>query len=153
MEKKFAKWTEQEDAFLRSNLGMTDHRIARHLLRTENGVRERRIRLDLKKRVQSAMPSERKWHEHHALKTAREYVLSLGDAPTYERVAMIQKRINEATACLFSLYANGPGDRGWSMSEERAALKISRMIGELRAAYNILSRATAGRVRVNAEAA
>lgn len=140
MERTSNKWTRRELAFVMDNYeGMSDASMGVLMGRTAKATEGKRLSLGLYRGAQRDMSSAlSKWHEEHALQTAREFMAWLGDAPNYERIAHTQKRINEAVTCLLSLYANGPTDTGWNEEDDRAERKLRTMVRQLKDARDAM---------------
>lgn len=135
-------WTRKDDAYIQENYRvMNDEEIGRELSRSTDAVSHRRRHLCLPC-VAKSVASHMRWNDGHRLKTAEEFVASLGPIPNYEIVALIQVRIQEATTCLMHLHANGPSYKMWSKADEGMNAKLQLCIRDLKRAQDVAYRST-----------
>jgi len=123
-------WSEAQEAFVVDNYKlMSDVEMGERLGRTSEAVATRRYLFGLR-RLMKPTDTHIKWSEGNAVKSARDYVLSLGSIPKYEAVMALQLRIIEATTCLMNLHANAAPDRAWPKADQLMNAKLQAAIVE-----------------------
>ena len=124
-------WSRQDEGFILLNWReLSDAQMAERLGRTTYATKDRRIQLG---KIRPAIyPAEGLWSEGKVLKSAQEYVDSLGDMPTPDKVWMIERRIEEIRMCRDNLRANDHPRWVRTFVAQRALAKMLKMSKELK---------------------
>ena len=124
------RWSEKDDEFIELNAHkLTDEEIGAAINRTAASVMMRRHTLNV---IRDPVNRASIWGQGPVIRSAKEFIDSLGDAPNYERIPLVHQRIQEVRACLLQLFINGP-ERTWVDSDARSLVKLRRIIVDLKA--------------------
>lgn len=125
MQNKGTHWNDRQDDYIALNWSrLTDEEMADALGRSTYAIRRRRHFLGHHRDDVVQVGRFGPWSEGAAILTAEEFVESLGDMDTNEKLMRIDHRIAEVAACIAHLFECAPVYRTWGDSDTRSLVKM-----------------------------
>lgn len=134
MENNATRWSSRQDGFITMNWErLTDAQMAMEIGRSEDAVTDRRVMLGHRRSCGKTGPrKEGVWSEGKMMRSAEQFVESLGEMTTNDKLWMIDLRIDEINVCLMHLFDNAPYRKAWGNPDARALEKIRAMVSDLK---------------------